>query len=62
MVLRLGQATEVVAREPAPSSAPVVARGKFGRGTVVLMGTLPGGGGFEMPVTEAALLRAVVGR
>jgi uncharacterized lipoprotein YddW (UPF0748 family) len=59
--LKLTPGVEVLAREPDPSSMPVVARGRFGAGTVVLMGTLPGGGGFEMAPEEQSLLRNVVG-
>jgi hypothetical protein len=58
--LQLAPATEVLIREPAPSGAPVVARGIFGRGRVVLMGLLPGGGGSEMNTEEREILSALV--
>jgi uncharacterized lipoprotein YddW (UPF0748 family) len=62
IALKIAPTTEVLAREPAPSLAPVIARGHFGRGTVLLMGTLPGGGGFPMTAGERVLLRALVVR
>jgi hypothetical protein len=60
ITLKIGAQTEALAREPAPSLAPVIARGRFGQGTVILVGTLPGGGGFAMTESERNLLRALV--
>jgi hypothetical protein len=62
ITLKVTPQSEVLAREPAPSLAPVLARGHLGQGTVILMGTLPGGGGFPMTDPERTLLRALAAR